>query len=369
MIRKLNRLIQDFFRPLRLAIGKKIWDRKNREYLELMKDNKVDMNKVKSLLFLRYDGKIGDMVINTLMFREVKKNFPNVKIGVVARGAAIDIIKFNPYVDKIYKFEKGKERQLAKMISNEEYDVLIDFSEMLRVNQMKFIKLCKAKINIGLDKNDWKIFDISVTEYKDYKNNEHITERYGAYLKKLGIKNFEKKYDIFLDENKKEIDLNKGVVLNPYGASKHKHFNNETLRFIIKILNDLNKKVILIYSPDKYMELQEFVKKSEDLKVYLPDNIKSILDSAEIIKGSDGVITPDTSIVHIASAFNKKIISVYPPRGGKYKVDHLVWGPLNLENKMLFCKDSVGVGEEIDINRFDRDEMKKRIIDVLGEEL
>ncbi|MGL5368231.1 MAG: glycosyltransferase family 9 protein, partial [Cetobacterium somerae] len=97
-------------------------------------------------------------------------------------------------------------------------------------------------------------------------------------------------------------------------------------------------------------------------------NIKSILDSAEIIKKSEGVITPDTSIVHIASAFNKKIISVYPPKGGKYKVDHLVWGPLNPNNKILFCKDSVGIGEEIDINTFNKEEMRKRIIKFLGED-
>lgn len=367
MIRKLNRIVQDFFRPLRLAVGKKIWDRKNTKYTELIREDEVDMSKIKSIIFLRYDGKIGDMVINTLIFREIKKKFPNIKISVVARGAAVDIIKYNPYINTIYNYKKGKESELATEIAKENYDVLVDFSEMLRVNQMKFINQCKAKINIGLDKADWKLFDISVTENVDYKNNQHVTERYGAYLKKLGIKNFDKKYDIFLERNKEEIEWNEGIVLNPYGASKHKHFNNETLKFIIKILNSLNKKVILIYSPDKYKELQEFQKNNQNLKVYLPDNIKSILDSAEIIKKSEGVITPDTSIVHIASAFNKKIISVYPPKGGKYKVDHLVWGPLNLDNRILFCKDSVGVGEEIDINTFDKEEMRKRIIEILGE--
>ncbi|MGL5058223.1 MAG: glycosyltransferase family 9 protein, partial [Fusobacteriaceae bacterium] len=103
------------------------------------------------------------------------------------------------------------------------------------------------------------------------------------------------------------------------------------------------------------------------LKVNLIQNIKSILDSSEIIKNSEAVITPDTSIVHIASAFNKKIISVYPPNGGKYGVDHLVWGPFNLQNKMMFCKAANSVREEIDINTFDKIELKKRILEYLGE--
>ncbi|MDX8335921.1 glycosyltransferase family 9 protein [Candidatus Cetobacterium colombiensis] len=362
MIRKINRVIQDLLRPIRLQMGRKIWDKKTENHEELIKNNKVDMGRVKSILFLRYDGKIGDMVINTLMFREIQKRYPNVKIGVVARGAAKDIIKFNPYVNEIYDYEKGKERELAKEIAEKNYDVLIDFSEMLRVNQMKFINLCKAKINIGLDKEDWQIFDISVTENKDYKNTDHITQRYGAYLKKIGIDDFDKKYDVFLGKNIETRNMDIGIVLNPYGASKHKHFNKETLKFIIEILNSLNKNATLIYSPDKYSELEEFVRENKDLKVYLPQNIKSILDSSEIIKNSDGVITPDTSIVHIASAFNKKIISIYPPNGGKYGVDHLVWGPLDLKNEMLFCKSSTGIGEEININTFDKSQMKERIL-------
>ena len=33
------------------------------------------------------------MIVNSLMFREIKKVYPDIKIGLVARGAAIDIVK------------------------------------------------------------------------------------------------------------------------------------------------------------------------------------------------------------------------------------------------------------------------------------
>ncbi|MGL5050473.1 MAG: glycosyltransferase family 9 protein, partial [Fusobacteriaceae bacterium] len=257
-----------------------------------------------------------------------------------------------------------KEKSIGSEIASHKYDVLVDFSEVLRVNQMKLINLCKCRINIGLDKSSWKLFHISVNENIDYKNSDHITMRYAAYLEKLNIKKYNLNYDIFLEKTAKN-SIKSGVVLNPYGASKHKHFNFETLKFIIEVLNSIKKDVTLIYSPDKYKELLDFVNQNKQLKVNLIQNIKSILDSSEIIKNSEAVITPDTSIVHIASAFNKKIISVYPPNGGKYGVDHLVWGPLNLQNKMIFCKAANSVGEEIDINTFDKNEMKKRILEYL----
>ena len=372
LIKKLNRIFQDYMREKRLKIGKYIWDRKDK--VKILEGNGfLEENDIKSILFLRYDGKIGDMVVNSLMFREIKKVYPNIKIGVVARGAAIDIIKDNSNVDKIYEYYKDRKKikDLALKIKEEKYDLLIDFSEMLRVNQMMLINLCGARINIGLDRKDWKLFDLSIESGKDFKWTEHITKRYLAYLIKLGLKkeNINISYDIYLKDEKKyevffnEIKESKKLILNPYGASKHKSFSIETLENIITYLKDKDIAIILTYFGDKYKELEFLEKKYK--YVYIPKKIESILDTAILIKKSDYVISPDTSIVHIASAFNKKMITVYPPKGGKYGIDHLVWAPKSKYNKVIFCKDKTGNYDEIDINTFDFDEMKEEILKML----
>ena len=372
LIKKLNRIFQDYMREKRLKIGKYIWDRKDK--VKILEGNVfLEENDIKSILFLRYDGKIGDMVVNSLMFREIKKVYPNIKIGVVARGAAIDIIKDNPNVDKIYEYYKDRKKikDLALKIKEEKYDLLIDFSEMLRVNQMMLINLCGARINIGLDRKDWKLFDLSIESGKDFKWTEHITNRYLAYLIKLGLKkeSIDISYDIYLKDEKKyetffyKIKENKKLILNPYGASKHKSFNIETLENIITYLKDKDIAIILVYFGDKYKELEFLEKKYKS--VYIPKKIESILNTAILIKKSDYVISPDTSIVHIASAFNKKMITVYPPKGGKYGVDHLVWAPKSEYNRVIFCKDKTGNYDEIDINTFNMQEMKEEILKML----
>ena len=372
LIKKLNRIFQDYMREKRLKIGKYIWDRKDK--VKILEGNGfLEENDIKSILFLRYDGKIGDMVVNSLMFREIKKVYPNIKIGVVARGAAIDIIKDNPNVDKIYEYYKDRKKikDLALKIKEEKYDLLIDFSEMLRVNQMMLINLCGARINIGLDRKDWKLFDLSIESGKDFKWTEHITNRYLAYLIKLGLKkeSIDISYDIYLKDEKKyetffyKIKENKKLILNPYGASKHKSFNIETLENIITYLKDKDIAIILVYFGDKYKELEFLEKKYK--YVYIPKKIESILDTAILIKKSDYVISPDTSIVHIASTFNKKMITVYPPKGGKYGVDHLVWAPKSEYSRVIFCKDKIGTYDEIDINTFNMEEMKEEILKML----
>ena len=372
LIKKINRIFQDYMREKRLKIGKYIWDRKEKTKI-IEGDNFLENNNIKSILFLRYDGKIGDMVVNSLMFREIKKVYPDTKIGVITRGAAIDIIKNNPNVDEIYEYHKDRKKikDLALKIKEEKYDLLIDFSEMLRVNQMMLINLCGARINIGLDRKDWKLFDLSIESGKDFKWTEHITKRYLAYLIKLGLKkeNIDISYDIYLEDEKKyeaffnEIKESKKLILNPYGASKHKSFNIETLENIITYLKDKDIAIILVYFGDKYKELEFLEKKYKS--VYIPKKIESILNTAILIKKSDYVISPDTSIVHIASAFNKKMITVYPPKGGKYGIDHLVWAPKSKYNKVIFCKDKTGNYDEIDINTFDFDEMKEEILKML----
>lgn len=373
LIKRINRIFQDYMRAKRLKIGKYIWDRKEKAKI-VEGDNFLKDNSIKSILFLRYDGKIGDMIVNSLMFREIKKVYPDIRIGVIARGAAIDIIKDNPNVDKIYKYYKDRKKikDLALKIKEEKYDLLIDFSEMLRVNQMMLINLCRARINIGLDRKDWELFDLSIESGKDFKWTEHITKRYLAYLIKLGLKkeNMNISYDIYLKDEKKyevffnEIKESKKLILNPYGASKHKSFSIETLENIITYLKDKDIAIILTYFGDKYKELEFLEKKYK--YVYIPKKIESILDTAILIKKSDYVISPDTSIVHIASAFNKKMITVYPPKGGKYGVDHLVWAPKSEYSRVIFCKDKIGNYDEIDINTFNMQEMKEEILKMIN---
>lgn len=373
LIKRINRIFQDYMRAKRLKIGKYIWDRKEKAKI-VEGDNFLKDNSIKSILFLRYDGKIGDMIVNSLMFREIKKVYPDIRIGVIARGAAIDIIKDNPNVDKIYEYYKDRKKikDLALKIKEEKYDLLIDFSEMLRVNQMMLINLCRARINIGLDRKDWELFDLSIESDKDFKWTEHITKRYLAYLIKLGLKkeNINISYDIYLKDEKKyevffnEIKESKKLILNPYGASKHKSFSIETLENIITYLKDKDIAIILTYFGDKYKELEFLEKKYK--YVYIPKKIESILDTAILIKKSDYVISPDTSIVHIASAFNKKMITVYPPKGGKYGVDHLVWAPKSEYSRVIFCKDKTGNYDEIDINTFNMEEMKEEILKLIN---
>lgn len=368
MIRKLNRAFQDYMRKKRLAFGKKIWDKKAEKFP--IKEGKfLEENNIKSILFLRYDGKIGDMVVNTLMFREIKKNYPEIKIGVVARGGASQILKNNTYVDNIYNYIKKKNeiKKLAEKIAEEKYDLLIDFSEMLRVNQMMFINKCQAKFNMGLNRENWEMFDIS---YDMPKGNFHISELYKKVLNILGIENVSIDYDLHFSAEEKEIVekklekyKNKKIyVLNPFAASKHRDINKENIKKIADvILKKENRIVFIIGEKGRKNDILEIVKNYKENVVY--PELNSIMETAYLIKKSDFVVSPDTSIVHIAAAFKKPMAAIYRwDSSEENQVNKDLWSPNYKEAVQVFSKDfDVKKGEEPDINKFDINELDKII--------
>ena len=170
MIRKLNRIFQDYMREKRLKIGKAIWDKKDKTNI-IKGNNFIKDNNIKSILFLRYDGKIGDMIVNTLMFREIKKVYPDIKIGLIARGAAIDIVKGNPNVDKIYEYHKDRKKikELALKIKEENKD----FSEEDK-------KLLKDKFLLSIARLDCvpKDFETLFKAYEIAKKNGYDGKLY-----------------------------------------------------------------------------------------------------------------------------------------------------------------------------------------------
>lgn len=364
MIRRMRDFIQEHMRNLKKYIARKIWDKKNTIYdLKLDKDNFITNNGIKSILIMRDDGKIGDMVVNTFVFREIKKKYPDTKIGVVARGAAIDIIKDNKYIDSIYEYKKKYKylRKLGNEIKKEKYDLLIDFSLDLREHQIMFINKCDAKINIGINKTNWKLFDITLDDAPG-----HVTNRYKRVIKFLGVDSNDISYDIQLNEKLEKNTIRKYikdktyVVINPYAASKYRNLSFDNIIKITNLILEHTNYFIYIIGEEKHkQDIEKILKKFNSNRIEYA-RLNSIQEVATIIKYSQLVITPDTSIVHIAVGFDKKLICIYRRDNGDS--NSITWGPNSKNSLQIFSEDITPLGIESDINKFEIEEIKKGLI-------
>ena len=193
--------------------------------------------------------------------------------------------------------------------------------------------------------------------------NQHISELYIKILKFLGIKNINSSYDVFSsDYLLKSLDLKnkKYCVFNPYAASKHRSFSTENIEKILKIILEKDyEKLILIGNEDKIRELKKLnISKENKVKII---ETRGMSEVAELIKGANLVVSPDTSIVHLARAFDKKMICIYRKELGKEDKNSILWGPNSEKAKVIFVEEKVKDGEEIDINHINLDEFKKEM--------
>lgn len=365
MIRKINRVFQNFLRNQKVKIARLLWDKK--EKVKIIKEDLIEKNGIDSIIIMRDDGKIGDMVVSSFIYREIKKQYPNIKIGVVTRKDATDIIKDNHYVDKIYEYKKDSSylKNLANEIAKEKYDLLIDTSTILREKQIMFISKCDCKINLGVDKEGWQLFDISVPEEK----NSHITKRFINILEVLGIKEIQSNYDIQIsdealvkvekkikeEENILEVSGKERVILNPYTASKHRNFNRKNIEKIIEILLKYREnELYLLGHGENKKEILEIKEKIKDKRVHYIE-LAGIQEVIALIKNCEMIISPDTSIVHIGVGLDKKVIAIY--REDVIGNNGVLWGPNSDKAIQIFSKEN----KDDDINNFDMREIERAI--------
>ena len=125
----------------------------------------LEFNKIKKLLFLRYDGKIGDYIVTSWIYREIKKQRPDIEIDIVGISKNEKLFLNNKNVNRFYKLKKSKKPFmyfLAKKLRAENYDVIIDPTEHLRKRDIYFIKNIKAKVVFGYDKEEINIFNKNI---------------------------------------------------------------------------------------------------------------------------------------------------------------------------------------------------------------
>lgn len=337
MYRKIRAKIKEFIRKAgKLALDKR------------KKEKKLNFEDIKKMLFIRYDGKIGDYMVSSFVYREIKKQRPDIQIDVVGINKNEPLFLKNKNIDNFYKLKKTKYRYLCplgKKLRTLNYDVLIDPTEVLKNKDLFFIRKINAKINYGYAKENYKIFNRNIE-----KNSEHMQIIYKKMLESLGFENIEVSYDIPEDEasekrvteflEKNEVkDL---IALNLFGAGKTRKFNLEkSLELIEKLKKTYPEYKIIVLDSPRDREALEKVVKVADVLYY--DKSETIFDSTAVIKKSKIVVSPDTSIVHIGVGLQKEVTAFY----SKNKENFDKWG-INKENKIIRYDKDIN---EIDFNK------------------
>ena len=314
-----------------------------------------DLIKSKRVLILKYD-RIGDMVVTTPIFRELKNAYPQISISVLASKENKDVIRYNPYIDKIYTNYKNsilKDLPTLLKLRRKSFDVCIELEHSVIPHAIFRLKIVNPKKIISIHKDGRygvKGSELQLYDYftkKDKKN--HFGKIWLDTLIFFGIKPSSNKYDFFLSNT--ERDRAKNFVsslgnkikigINIEGSFPEKSIQKKELEQICRGLYShcSNIVIVILASPNNISKKKKMISEF-GLNFVIPSyTTETIIDAAALVEQLDLIITPDTSMVHIASSFNKPVVSIHENNKDSYRL----WKPISTLSQTVFAKSSYGL--------------------------
>lgn len=265
------------------------------------------MNKITKFLIIRFSS-IGDIVLTTPVIRCLKQQFEgNIEIHYLTKHIYIPLLEFNPYIDQLHGIVENISEIRHDLIA-ENFDYIIDLHKNIRTLKVK------RMLNVpqfSFDKLNWEKW-IMVNFKIDKLPRIHIVDRYLDTLREWNIVNDNKGLDFFIGEDDFVVDLpdefNNGYIAISVGATyATKTLPKEKLRSLVQIIN---KPVILLGGKED-IDKADFIGKDLVSPVLNGCGKYRINQSAYLLKNANVVITHDTGLMHIASAFNKPMVSIW----------------------------------------------------------
>lgn len=300
-------------------------------------------------LIVRFSS-IGDIVLTTPVIRCLKEQVPGAEIHYLTKKSFADVLKGNPYVDKLFTINHDINEVVDELKENK-YDAVIDLHNNLRTRILKWKLQRKSYTFNKLNIEKWLMVNLKINHLPE----KHIVDRYFESVKDL-VKYDGKglSYFISADQEVKTEELptshRNGYVAIVIGA-KHTTKIFPAVK-VAELIQKLNQPVVLLGGKEDVTRAEEITDKAGNAVsrfIYNGCGKYSLQQSASLVKQSRLVITNDTGLMHIAAAFNKNIVSIWGntiPEFGMYPFLPTGSSSLNIKSevKNLNCRPCSKIG-------------------------
>jgi ADP-heptose:LPS heptosyltransferase len=288
----------------------------------------LDADKLSKVLFLRPEKKIGDMVISLPVFDGLKKNYPHIRISVLGSPKNKALIKDDPRFDRVFMYRKNVWRDFRELLAirREKYDCVVDLICDDSVTALFLSQFCTpGKPRIGVGKTGHRrYYDFNYHHLKG--SSGHVIDGTLKLLNAFGIDvstidAYATPYvdqasfdlaDRYLESvsNGDSRGFRIGFNLSA-GAASRTWAIDKSRELVGKILSSSDDySVILLNAPWERSRADE-VKRAFDKRVYQIPPELNLTQVSALVSRLDMLISPDTSMVHVARAFKVPVVGMY----------------------------------------------------------
>ena len=262
----------------------------------------------RKILLIRFSS-IGDIVLTTPIIRAVKQQVPNAEVHFLVKKSNEILLKDNPYVDVIHTY-KGDLHSLMPELKAENFSYIVDLQNNLRSHKITRQLRCPHRT---FPKHNIRKM-VLVRAKINFLPAVHIVDRYFKAAKDLGVKNDGKGLDYFIpEEDVFDIQdlpagFEDGYIAVAVGAA---HATKRIpVEKIVEIGSQVYKPLVLLGDKNDAKTAEQVVAQLHEKALNLCGKF-NINTTASVVAQSDGVLTGDTGIMHIAAALGKPIASLW----------------------------------------------------------
>ena len=324
-------------------------------FLKLISRRKIrplPLSKSPKFLLLMHQN-IGDMIVFSPLIREIKVAYPNSNLQVLASNNNRVIAEENPYIDKVILYQNKWNKLFPLLIDLKSinFDFVVELEAKVVTKVILMLRIINPNCILSVSKREGRYgLDPAAVLPYDYYTDDKLNHQRDTSLDILRLINVNvrnKSYDLFYSEKNKEKALKfinyfnpKDILvgLNITGSSNEKRLINSDIFKIIDGLHSLSKNIIiiLIHMPQEKSFIETLIT-FENSKFVIPSYpTSSILDAAALVDSIDLLLTPDTSLVHIACAFEKPLLAIYRKDQAAFDA----WHPKSKDSHVVFSKES-----------------------------
>lgn len=373
-IRKLNHRRIDAGRHLALFLSRLLFDREAKLLTPESGRGKV--------LVVRLDGKLGDCITSTGFIEALRDQIPGSQVFVLCPRDQEWFFLSVPGVHVI-SIKEGILGTLKAWwwLRTELFETVVNTSTIMKARTVFLISQARAAKKVSFACSEYKLF----SHHANFDiNATHVLVRYQSAFEQISGQRGSFSYHLNIPEpaikrvqaelTKKKIlggpsegFANKGpmVVINCFAGARARNLSRETAMQVMAVVRRVfsEAKLVFIGNSGDMEILKEWAKSSREMREMeiLPEHT-DFWSNMAILNSADIVISPDTAIVHAASALKKKLIAIYRPDLGAEK-NAEIWAPLDRDRLavMLFSDPSYFSRGELDINAIDMVALEKAL--------
>jgi ADP-heptose:LPS heptosyltransferase len=248
-------------------------------------------------------------VLTTPIIRNLRHTYPDAEIHFLTKKKFAPVLAHNPYIHHLHVFEQDI-NECIDLLKKERFDFIIDLHNNLRSSILK-LKLRRPSGKFDkLNFKKWLFVNFKINRLP----NKHIVDRYFEAAKSLNISNDQEGLDFFLPSQtfdtleKFNLTKNNYVAIAIGAAHATKQIPESK---ILEVIEKIKLPVVLLGDKNDVNKANNIISKSSHLSITSACGICNLIESAYLIQQSSLLITADTGLMHIGSAFNKTIYSFW----------------------------------------------------------